>query len=82
MMSRPVGVPLPDKSEPVFTIKAKDNLAVAIVRSYLLFCEVRGLEKQADEVAKALLEIEEWRAANPSKLKWPDHMHKPAKAST
>lgn len=62
---------------PVFTIKAKDDLAPAMVRYYRLLCRERGLREQAGEVDKALAEIEAWRVRNPMLTKLPDHKHVP-----
>lgn len=62
---------------PVFTIKAKDDLAPAAVGLYRLLCHEHGLHRQASEVDKALAEIEAWRARNPGLTKLPDHQHVP-----
>jgi hypothetical protein len=62
---------------PVFTIKAKDDLAPAAIRAYRLLCGERGLLEQAAEVDKALDEITAWRARNPDLTKLPDHPHVP-----
>jgi hypothetical protein len=62
---------------PVFTIKAKDNLAPAAMRYYRLLCRERGLADQAREVDKALAEIEAWRVRNPELTQLPDHEHVP-----
>jgi hypothetical protein len=65
---------------PVFTIKAKDNLALEAICYYAHECRRRGLNDQADEVDKAIAEIQQWRAANPDVCKDPDHIHVPTTA--
>jgi hypothetical protein len=60
---------------PVFTIKAKDNLAVKAVDAYRALCVEAGLTEQAGEVVKAIGEIIEWRLAHSALCKDPDHEH-------
>jgi hypothetical protein len=63
---------------PVFTIKAKDKLALRAVDAYRILCEGLGLDEQAREVERAYTEIDEWRQRNPGEIKLPDHKHVPA----
>src|SRR5262245_6905922 len=65
---------------PVFTIKAKDRLAVHAVAAYRALCERHGLGEQATEVSKALVEMAEWRRRHPDLIHLPDHPHVPATA--
>lgn len=62
---------------PVFTIKARDNLAPATIANYAAMCEVAGLDSQVVQVRDALEEIVAWRKRNPRECKWPDHNHVP-----
>lgn len=74
--------PLQDGGEreamPVFTIKAKDNLALGAVAAYRRLCNEHGLTEQGAEVAKAIDEISDWRARHPDRWKMPDDKHVPA----
>jgi hypothetical protein len=63
---------------PVFTIKAKDKLALRAVDAYRVLCEGLGLDEQAREVERAYTEMAEWRQRNPGEIKLPDHKHVPA----
>lgn len=63
---------------PVFTIKAKDLLAVPTIRHYQFLCSSYGLHEQAAEVEAAIQEMAAWIKANPSEFKLPDHKHVPA----
>ncbi len=65
---------------PVFTIKAKDLLALDAVYAYYRLCEDARLWDQAREVMKAYDEMREWRDRNPGLLKEPDHPHVPVDA--
>jgi hypothetical protein len=67
-----------DDPMPVFTLKAKDELAVGIVAAYQTACRARGLHRQADEVQKAIEELVDWRARHTDLVKLPDHEHVPA----
>jgi hypothetical protein len=67
---------------PVFTIKAKDKLAVRAVEAYRRLCLELGLDAQADEVDKAIAEIVTWRKAHPDQVKLPDHPHVPTEAAS
>lgn len=60
---------------PVFTIKAKDLLALCAIARYRTECEVNGLFDQAREVEKAMAEFERWQQRNPDLMKMPDHEH-------
>jgi hypothetical protein len=66
---------------PVFTLKAKDALALDMVNYYEWLCCEAGLTDQAVEVRKAFREIEEWRVRNASAVKMPDHPHVPAQTT-
>lgn len=66
-----------DPTEPTFTIRAQDKLAVRAVSAYLGLCLELGLDDQAAQVQLALDEIEAWRAANPGRVNLPDHTHVP-----
>lgn len=66
---------------PVFTIKAQDQLAPRAVLAYAGLCMAAGLTDQAEQVRAALVEIEAWQAANPDRVKLPDHAHVPAAAA-
>ena len=69
-MTAPDGDPMP-----VFTIKAKDRLAVSAVHAYQKLCMAYGIREQAAEVGKALAEILDWRRRHPQLIKLPDHVH-------
>lgn len=64
-----------DPQEPVFTIKAKDALAVPTLRAYRDECTQHGLGSQADEVQKAIDEMVHWQKNH--QVKFPDHQHIP-----
>lgn len=66
---------------PVFTIKAKDYLALRTVDAYRAFCDELGLDEQAREVELAFAEMDEWRQRNPGEVKLPDHKHVPVRAA-
>lgn len=70
-------VPIEPDPMPVFTILAKDALAVDAVKAYWDLCKARGLDWQAGQVEQALGEIIEWRRRNPQRIKLPDHKHVP-----
>ena len=63
---------------PVFTIKAKDELALDAVGYYEWLCREAGLTEQAAEVRKAIREMDDWRVRNASAVQMPDHLHVPA----
>lgn len=63
---------------PVFTIKAKDALAVPVLRAYHKECLDHGLDRQAAQVGKAIAEIIVWQRRNSDVTKLPDHDHVPA----
>ncbi len=67
---------------PVFTIKAKDRLAIHAIEAYQRLCQNLGLEGQAAEVAKAIREMVLWRRRNPELVQMPDHRHVPAGQAT
>jgi hypothetical protein len=62
---------------PVFTIKAKDELAVDAVDHYMALCQQRGLHEQAAEVWKAREEILAWQMRNQEQVRLPHHPHVP-----
>lgn len=64
---------------PVFTIKAKDALALDAVGHYEWLCRKAGLTEQAAEVRKAINEMDDWRVRNASAVQMPDHPHVPAR---
>lgn len=66
-----------DDPMPVFTLKAKDKLALDVIRAYQVACDDEGLDAQADEVGKAIAEFEAWQGRNPGRLQLPDHSHVP-----
>ena len=63
---------------PVFTIKAKDKLALDTIARYRDLCLRAGLLAQAAEVEEAYEEFMVWQASNPERVKLPDHKHVPA----
>jgi hypothetical protein len=63
---------------PVFTIKARDALAVPTLRAYEEECLLHGLDDQAFQVRQARVEISLWQQRNINETKLPDHVHKPA----
>ena len=63
---------------PVFTIQAKDRLAVAALIAYQVLCDEWHLPQQVAEVEKAIEEMVAWRKRNPQRVKIPDHTHVPA----
>jgi hypothetical protein len=63
---------------PVFTIEAKDALAVGTLYHYQRECRVHGLDDQAAEVGKAITEMYEWQNRHLDQVKLPDHEHVPA----
>lgn len=69
--------PPPPPLMPVFTIKAKDELAPAAVAAYARLCRESGLYDQANEVMLALVEIEHWQREHIGDVHLPDHRHVP-----
>lgn len=67
------------KEMPVFTILAKDKLALRALSAYHLLCVEAGLQKQAHEVMLAMSEIHAWQKKNEDLMKMPDHKHIHAK---
>lgn len=65
---------------PVFTIKAKDRLALGPLRMYRELCRAAKLYDQAHQVDMAITEFAEWREQNPDAIKDPDHKHVPVDA--
>lgn len=65
---------------PVFTIQAKDKLAVGALVDYKKLCLAADLHDQAAEVDEAIREMVAWADRNPRAMKWPDHDHVPATA--
>jgi hypothetical protein len=60
---------------PVFTLLAKDQLAVDTVAYYQQQCRTHGLTGQAAQVGLALDEFAAWRQRHPDLVKVPDHRH-------
>jgi hypothetical protein len=67
-----------DDPEPVFPLYAHDRLTTETVWRYLQLCTAAGLTRQADQVALALAEINDWQGRHPDQLRHPDHTHRPA----
>lgn len=66
---------------PVFTIKAKDRLALDTIHHCYWLCEKAGLTEQAAEVRKAIDEMVGWRVRNHDAVQMPDHLHVPVTGS-
>lgn len=66
---------------PVFTIKAKDALAIPTLCAYRRECLDHGLAHQADETSKAITEMRAWQRRNIALTKLPDHKHRPARST-
>jgi hypothetical protein len=62
---------------PVFVIKGQDALAIQAIAEYRNLCVQFGLSEQAVQVQLAIDEVEAWQAANPGRVKLPDHEHVP-----
>lgn len=60
---------------PVFTIKAKDVLAIKVIEFYAECCRDLGLTQQVAEVKYARTEMAIWRGMNPELIKAPTHKH-------
>jgi hypothetical protein len=60
---------------PVFTIKAKDNLALRAVDAYRALCVKEGLTEQAEQVVEAYAEMVSWRLHHPDLCHQSDHKH-------
>lgn len=67
-----------DELMPVFTIKAKDALAVEAVSAYIRLATERGLRQHAVECTLAMAEIMQWQLDNPQLVREPFHKHVPA----
>jgi hypothetical protein len=72
----------PNDPMPVFTIKAKDALAVAAITAYRDLCTQHHLDDQAEQVQLALDEIGAWQRTHGDEMKLPDHKHVPAGEQT
>ncbi len=58
--------------EPLFLIRARDQLAVKALMSYLRLCEVDGCtDYQLSAMREIINEFIDWQARNKSKLKQP-----------
>lgn len=66
--------------EPIFPIKARDLLGGAAVQFYRAACRHAGLDHQAFEVSKALVDMGNWQVRHPTHCHLPDHKHQPANA--
>jgi hypothetical protein len=66
---------------PVFTIKAKDRLALFAVAAYAALCDDHDLHRQSAEVRKAIAEMRDWQERHPDLVQWPDHPHVSAAAA-
>lgn len=71
-----------DDPEPIFVLKAKDNLTLETIRRYRERCEAHGLTDQVRQVNLATDEIYLWRKRNIAKCKMPEHEHVPAAQRT
>lgn len=60
---------------PVFTIKAKDALAVEAVEAYRQLCVKYHLDDQAYQVSLAIEEIRQWQDTHEDQMQLPDHRH-------
>lgn len=68
---------MPLEDMPVFVIKAKDVLSLAILEAYIDLCVSLKLHYQAQQVRSAYNEVARWREANPELVKAPHHPHVP-----
>lgn len=64
--------------EPVFPIRSQDRFAVDTVNYYRSRCVQAGLDRQAQQVTLARMEISGWQSRHPGRIKSPDHDHVPA----
>ncbi|MGI9506121.1 MAG: hypothetical protein ACR2RE_24030 [Geminicoccaceae bacterium] len=63
---------VPD-DEPVFVVRAQDQLFQTVCRAWLLHARGRGVrEEKIDGVKRILVEGAEWQEANPDLVKVPD----------
>lgn len=67
-----------EPSMPVFTILAKDRLAIRAVEAYRRLCLEVGLDEQARQVELAIGEMHRWRETHWQQVLLPDHTHVPA----
>ncbi len=59
--------------EPVFTLRAQDELATTVLRAWIDLAEKRGVNSQKIVRAEQhLLDMLEWRATDPNRVKLPD----------
>ena len=58
--------------EPWFALRAKDRFSVLAIEEYARICEAYNLTAHAAGVRQAIEQMEEWREANPDKIKIPD----------
>jgi hypothetical protein len=70
-------MPTTDDPMPVFTLKAKDKLAIGTLAAYRNQCAAADLYDQAGEVGIAIAEMIDWANRNPHLMQWPDHKHVP-----
>lgn len=78
VLNRATGQEIPE-DEPIFILRAKDNLAVQTLEKYYDLCRAAARENgKIDDlshlgpVAQRIEEFEAWRKANPSECKDPD----------
>lgn len=62
---------IPD-DEPVFLLRAQDNLAPNILREYAVRVNKKGNREMADRVWEHAAAMEKWRGDNQDKIKNPD----------
>lgn len=61
------------KTQPHFTLLAKDNFTTTLVQEWITMAEANGTPAAKLAEARKLLEhIEEWRRLNPTACKTPD----------
>lgn len=82
MSERPLSQHSGSDPMPVFVIRAKDALAVPVLRTYIQECQEHGLAEQAMAVHAAVDEIRAWQQRNIDLTKLPDHPHVPATPTT
>jgi hypothetical protein len=65
-----------DPGVPSFTLVASDALITPAIRTYIETCNAFGLDKQASEVNRALMEIMSWQDRNSNDTHLPSHQHR------
>lgn len=64
--------------EPLFILRATDEMTPGTIAYYNMLCRSAGLTKYSRQVNKAFNEMRDWQSKNKDKVKKPHHEHQTA----